>query len=293
MELVGDFLNNSQICKNINSSNALNIQIIDLENKTTEESIEHLRSKKNDLENESVLIVDNFHVNNLDYFAKCINLKPRVGKVLDSEKLPYSQEEIMNPGSENYFKNIFENIDELESFEVMTNKLINELVSLIKTAFPSYKISSDSVIAAWRFYPVAVGSLHVDEFKHASDRQVLRLFINLDHKPRFLCFGSSVWNVIDRFGGYDLSWPDNVADCVSFFQNNFLKGKLGRYKIDVDTVLLKSGSFWLGNPASFCHCAVLGFKGLAIDFEYDCESIEDPSKSFLKRWENILKKKML
>lgn len=149
-----------------------------------------------------------------------------------------------------------------------------------KTLFPTYKFLEWDV--SWRFTQTGPEDLHLDSFGSNDDYQYVRIFINIDHKPR-------IWNVSHRLDEltkryYQTGHLDELRDLSG---NEFCHKvnllafggmeRAGRDGHDRHVVELEQGDVWLCDSRVVSHQIVSGQRLVASHFKVASGSMLNPA----------------
>lgn len=149
-----------------------------------------------------------------------------------------------------------------------------------KTLFSSYEFLEWDV--SWRFTQTGPEDLHLDSFGNNEDFQYVRIFINIDQKPR-------IWNVSHRLdelakryygSGHLEKLRDRSGNEFCHALNLLAFGgmeRAGQDGHDRHVVELEQGDVWLCDSRVVSHQIVSGQRLVASHFKVDTSSMMDPN----------------
>ena len=146
----------------------------------------------------------------------------------------------------------------------------------VEGLFPGYRITDDSSIT-WRITLTDNEEIHYDSYgTSTSESHHVRVFVNLDSKPRLWGIGPVVDGTIKTYAERLAKHP--VAHPNLF--NATLNSVLPWHKIPRHYAAFVRNNMWMVNSQSVAHEAIFGRKLLACTYMCDPASIKDQSKSF-------------
>lgn len=160
-----------------------------------------------------------------------------------------------------------------------------QLRAYVESWFPDYKILDDQSIT-WRFTPTESEAMHYDSYGvTANDYHNVRIFINLDDKPRLWGVGNPVDVTIKQHR--DLCVPFE-NDHPNLF-NAGLNKDLPWDQIPRHFVAFAPGNMWLVNSQTVAHEIIYGRKMIAATFACDPATMWKPEQSFV----NVVKRALV
>jgi len=167
-----------------------------------------------------------------------------------------------------------------------------QLFDIYKKIFPKYE---DYKLAyTWRFTETIFENLHWDNIGIDDDYQQVRIFVNVDSAPR-------IWHVSHKIDEYAKAnyekenlgrWKKLVPDSFNSKVNNEILGGMARPLLDgleVHHIAFEQGEIWLAETRIASHQIYSGRQAIACMYYIKHESMDNPSKRFNKRVENVHK----
>ncbi len=149
-----------------------------------------------------------------------------------------------------------------------------------KTLFSTYDFLEWDV--SWRFTHTGPEDLHLDSFGSNEDFQYVRIFINIDDKPR-------IWNVSHRLDELTKRYYESghLGELRDLSGNEFCyklnllafggMERAGRDGHDRHVVELEQGDVWLCDSRVVSHQIVSGQRLVASHFKVDAGSLRNPN----------------
>ncbi len=146
----------------------------------------------------------------------------------------------------------------------------------IRVLFSNYIFVGEDI--TWRLTPNEGEGIHYDFYGNEDDaHHHVRLFINIDNKPRLWGVSHDIATVIGMF-------PERVRAQGDVHPNRLtesLTKSLPWDEIDRHFVAFAPGNAWMVDSRKVAHEIIFGRKMIACSFLIDPKSMNDPSKSFV------------
>lgn len=160
-------------------------------------------------------------------------------------------------------------------FQPIMEKVNQYLRDCVKRLFFRYDIVDEHI--TWRFTPNDGEPIHFDSYAgHDTDSQYVRLFVNMDNRPR-------IWGVSHHADVAIRMYPDIAKRYAKEHPNalnNSLTLMLPWKDIPKHYAMFAPGNCWLVNSQLVSHEIIYGRKLIACAFEVAPSSMRDPSKNF-------------
>lgn len=143
--------------------------------------------------------------------------------------------------------------------------------------FPGYRVVDEHI--TWRLTDTGREPVHFDSYLgHDQEAHAVRLFFNLDDRPRVWGVGQPVWDTLRAH-------PEVAAEMAKDdIHPNVFNNRLGTLPAVLDgprhTVAFAPGAAWLVNTQMIAHEIVSGRRLLAATFFVDPDTARDPSRVF-------------
>ena len=157
---------------------------------------------------------------------------------------------------------------------------------LYKRLFPGYE--EYKAVYTWRFTETMFENMHWDNFPTADDFHQVRVFANLDSRPRLWNISERIDTFADRqydalnLGRFAAATPDRFP----FDLNNRVLGGLEAACLDNlprHHIAFEPGDVWLCETRLVSHQIYSGYRASAAMFYVKPESMDDPSLRFHER----------
>ncbi len=169
-------------------------------------------------------------------------------------------------------------------FQATMAKTNAYLRGVVGDLFPEYKVVKDYI--TWRFTRTENENMHFDSYGgNDNDLHNLRLFINIDDKPR-------LWGVsypVDDFIKMHASVVKGFKPAHPNTLNDALTHRTPLATAPRHFIAFPPGSAWLVNSQVVSHEIVFGRKVIACVFQVDPKTMLDPTKGFVPRVERALR----
>jgi len=167
------------------------------------------------------------------------------------------------------------------AFRREVKSLSDQLRAFARQVFTMYRFKSWDV--SWRFTPTGPEDLHLDSFGKNEDNHYLRIFVNVDEKPR-------CWNVshrLDELG--DRYYQEAGLEALRGAAGNEFCHDLnlaafggmenaGQDGHDRHVIEFDQGDVWLCESRIVSHQIVSGHRLVVTHFEVDPASMRDPEQ---------------
>lgn len=172
--------------------------------------------------------------------------------------------------------------DQAARLQGLIKKVNAYLRKLVGDLFPRYKVVGEGV--TWRLTQTETEEMHFDSYGVATDEnQKIRLFVNIDDKPRLWATSHVCTDAIriyaGRLKGRDCTHPPNQF-------NNTLNKTMPWHEVPRNFFAFAPGSMWLVNSQIVSHEIIFGRKMIGFTCDVDPASMDAPEKSF----QNITRK---
>jgi hypothetical protein len=151
----------------------------------------------------------------------------------------------------------------------------DQLRLIVKGMFPMYKIVGEDI--TWRFTATEAEEMHYDSYGTTpTPHHHVRLFVNLDDKPR-------LWAISQRVENTMRTYRDRLKEANGLDPNSF-NGRVNKLipwdEMPRKYVTFMPGNAWLVNSQIVAHEIIYGRKMVACTFNVDPASMLDQKKSF-------------
>ncbi len=210
----------------------------------------------------------------------------------------YSVDHILNlsarsngPVEQYAFKHVFRgDAGRLKHFQDQVRSGDNQVYALYKRIFPNYRDTKQ--IYTWRFTETLFENLHWDNFGTTEDFHQVRIFCNVDGRPR-------LWRTSERsetfarrvYAEKSLQrFADETPDRFAFALNNKVLGGMAGACLDgmrVNHLAFEQGDVWLCETRLVSHQIYSGYRAIASMFFIDPESMDNPELRYDARVKRI------
>lgn len=236
----------------------------------------HGQAAQQAFETGKVLIFDNFHPENLEFFLKAES------KPYGEWTPPLASGKILAPyGSKHCLKEYYDEAG-VKAFQESVPAFEKSLLQFSHTVFPNYVWKVEEF--SYRFNEMGLGFMHLDVPDTLYFEHQFRLFVNADWKPRILTIGPSFQELAEMF------WQEAEIDSVVHLPLNEFIGEFRRRILD-DTIFrfrelprhyvtLDPGAMWLSHSSLISHGLVWGRKTICLESHIAPESMNNPRLAF-------------
>lgn len=179
------------------------------------------------------------------------------------------------------------------AFRREVKSVSSQLREFAKHVFAPYQFGEMNV--SWRFTPTGPEGLHVDYFRADENVHHVRIFINIDAKPRIWTVGHQLDELIGRF--YEEARLDELraADSKTICNrlNKTVLGDVNKPQggaLDRHVVEFEQGDVWLCETRINSHQIFSGHRLVATDFYVNSNSMLDPSRAVEARVRRTLER---
>ena len=176
-------------------------------------------------------------------------------------------------------------------FRHEVQRVSDDIRTFLRTVFRTYRILKTGV--SWRFTETGPESLHVDYFNPKQDFDYLRLFINIDERPRVWTVSHQLDELIRR--NFDKAKLAEIVDAplhqVSLrMTTQVLKllSFLPPEETDRHVIEFAQGDVWLCETRLNSHQIFSGRRMIATDFYVDPSTMLDPGRRVNTRIADLL-----
>jgi hypothetical protein len=143
----------------------------------------------------------------------------------------------------------------------------------------------------WRMLETVHEDLHVDVYKHEKSDFQIRMFVNLDIVPRIWHTSHALEGLIEKFGDRlsDEELSSLGPSALIRLLNQRVYGGLANAGQDGQprhTVYFYPGEVWMVDSRRISHQIFYGRRAVSLDYLASPESMNDPSKYYLRSIEN-------
>ena len=158
-----------------------------------------------------------------------------------------------------------------------------QIATLYEAIFPTYRDFRRTY--TWRFTQTLFENLHWDNFHKTERFHQVRIFCNIDRRPRLWRTSHS----IELFAGeiyasHNLrQWAEHPADTLNVGVNNKVLGGMQGACLEglpKHHIAFEQGDIWLAETRIVAHQIYWGQRAIASMFYVDPESMDAPSKAF-------------
>lgn len=178
------------------------------------------------------------------------------------------------------------------AFRREVKRLSRALREFARSVFQPYRFLKLDV--SWRFTETGPEGLHVDYFRREEDLHYLRMFVNVDRKPRVWTVGHRLEELVRRNG--DKAWLLELTGSPS----NEVCRRINQFVFDPINALpheaterhfvhFTPGDVWICETRLNSHEIYSGHRVVATDFYVDPSSMLDPSQRVEARVQQSLK----
>ncbi len=167
-------------------------------------------------------------------------------------------------------------LTQVEGIKDRTAALVDAVDGFVAKVFGSYGEPSN-VSHTLRFSETRDEGLHFDTY--TDKPQFVRVFVNLDTKPRSWRLGPQIWDAMKFYGKLFRIHDDmSAGEVASAFAKWYLKRRqieIPRHKIE-----LAPGALWCGNSQVISHQVVAGNAMGAFSYAYPVDRMQNPTLHF-------------
>ena len=177
-------------------------------------------------------------------------------------------------------------IGRLNCFREQATSGDRQVYELYRRLFPRYE--EYKAVYSWRFTETMYENLHWDNIDTSDDFQQVRVFANLDDRPRLWCISERIDSFAARtyeelgLAQFSRETPDRFA----FALNNQILGGMERTCLDPmkrHHLAFAPGEVWLCESRLLSHQIYSGYRASAAMFYVKPESMDDPELRFHAR----------
>jgi hypothetical protein len=166
----------------------------------------------------------------------------------------------------------------------------DQIIEIYRTIFPNYREYKSTF--TWRFTETLYENLHWDNFATEDDFHQVRVFCNVDRRPRLWRTSHNIERYADEiYKSWRLDqWADQGADRLTFVINNKVLGGMENRcleRLPKHHIAFEQGDIWLAETRLVSHQIYAGQRAIASMFYIDPASMDDPSKSFGARMASL------
>jgi hypothetical protein len=159
-----------------------------------------------------------------------------------------------------------------------------QLLKTVQATFPRYKILGNN--NTWRLTQTDPEGMHFDSYGDATDdNHLVRLFVNLDDKPRLWGVGPRVWDVLRKYPDLFRPHRDRHPNQLNKNVNALLPWR----EVVKHFVAFAPRNLWLVNSQVVAHEIVWGRKMIACSFYVDPATMYRPEMNFATKVRGTLK----
>lgn len=174
----------------------------------------------------------------------------------------------------------------LDCFREQVRSGDRQMQALFRRLFPGY--ADFKSIYSWRFTETMYENLHWDNFGTTDDFHQVRIFVNIDDRPRLWRISEDIESFARRsYADANLAHlRDDSADRLAYVLNNKVLGGLAHACLDQmpkHHLGFEQGEVWLCETRLVSHQIYSGYRAYAAMFYIDPASMDDPSRRFNER----------